>query len=67
MEALRAYGPLLLPLILINLTLALVALRYVLRHRTYRFGNRVFWICAVLLVQLIGPMAYFLWGRGDQA
>jgi len=67
MEILRTYGPLLLPWILISLALALAALRHVLRHPTYRFGNRTFWICAVLFVQLIGPAVYFLYGRGDRA
>lgn len=67
METLRTYGPLLIPLILINLTLAIVALVHVLRHPTYRFGNRALWICLVLFVQLIGPTVYFVWGRGDRA
>ncbi len=57
--------PLLLPLILIQLALAVTALIHVLRHPHYRFGSRPLWIVIVLLVQFIGPALYFFVGRGE--
>ncbi len=66
MNELVRYFPVLLPLILIVLALAVTALVHVLRHPHYRFGNRAVWIAVVLLVQLIGPVLYFTVGRGEE-
>ena len=66
MNAVTQYLPILLPIIIIQYTLAIVALVHVLRHPHYRFGNKVLWIILVLLVQLIGPILYFTIGRGEE-
>ena len=58
--------PLILPLVLIQAILAITALLHVLRHPNYRFGNKVIWILVVLFVQTIGPLVYFLFGRGEE-
>lgn len=57
--------PILIPLVIIEWTLAIVALIHVIRHPNYRFGNRIMWILIVLFVQFIGPIVYFLFGRGE--
>lgn len=66
MDILREYWPVLLPLLLVELTLAITALVHVLRHPDYRFGGRGFWVIVVLVVQIIGPVVYFAFGRGEQ-
>ena len=53
------YMPFLIPLAVLEIVLALVALVHVLRHPHYRFGNRPLWILIVVLVQIIGPVVYF--------
>lgn len=60
------YFPVFLPLIVIELALALTALVHVVRHPHYRFGNKAVWILVVLLIQFIGPVLYFAMGRGDE-
>lgn len=65
MDLLMEHLPILLPLILAELALAITALVHVLRHPDYRFGNKFFWIPVVLLVQFIGPVVYFVFGRGE--
>ena len=57
--------PLLLPLIILQFILAITALVHVLRHPNYRFGNKVIWVLVVLFVQFIGPIFYFVFGRGE--
>lgn len=57
--------PLLLPLILLELLLMITALVHVLRHPHYRFGNRILWVIIVVVIQIIGPVVYFAFGRGD--
>jgi hypothetical protein len=65
MDIIRAYWPFLLPLFLIQVTLAVVSAVHVLRHPHYRFGNKVMWILIVCLVNIVGPIVYFAFGRGE--
>ena len=64
MDVLVEYLPFLIPLIIIEWILAITALIHVLRHPHYKFGNKPFWIVVVLFVQIIGPIVYFIFGRG---
>ena len=66
MTILTAYWPFLIPLLLAELGLAIIALIHVLRHPSYRFGNKIMWSLIVLIVQIIGPIAYFAVGRGEE-
>ena len=66
MELLREYWIFLLPIVIAVLALAITALVHVLKHPHYRFGNKVMWILIVLLIQIIGPIAYFVFGRGEE-
>lgn len=58
--------PLLLPIIILEFILAITALIHVLRHPNYRFGNKVIWVLVVLFLQIIGPIFYFIFGRGEE-
>lgn len=60
------YLPFLIPIIIIELTLMLTALIHVLKHKNYRFGNRIIWIIIVVCLQIIGPILYFTVGRGEE-
>lgn len=66
MENLTAYLPFLIPIIIIEFVLAITALIHVLRHPHYKFGNKPMWIVIVLLLQIIGPIFYFILGRSDE-
>lgn len=66
MEDLMIYLPFLIPLGLLQITLAVVAAIHVVRHPHYRFGNMVIWLVVVLLCSLIGPVVYFALGRGEE-
>jgi len=58
--------PFLIPLVVVELSLAIIALVHVLRHPNYKFGNKIMWAVIVLFVQFIGPVIYFTLGRGDE-
>jgi hypothetical protein len=58
--------PFLIPIIMIELILMLTALVHVLKHKNYRFGNRVIWIIIVVCLQIIGPILYFTIGKGEE-
>ena len=57
---------LLLPVIILEFVLAITALIYVIKHPNYRFGNKFIWILVVLFIQIIGPIFYFIFGRGEE-
>ena len=58
--------PLIIPLLVIQLGLLIAALIHILRHDTYKTGNRVVWIIVVICINLIGPVLYFILGRSDE-
>lgn len=60
------YLPVIIPLAIAEITLALIALVHVLKHPDYKFGNKIIWILVVLIIQFIGPVVYFAFGRGDE-
>lgn len=65
-ELLMEYLPVLLPVIVVELGLAITALVHVIRHPHYKFGNKAVWILVVLFIQFVGPIVYFLFGRGEE-
>ena len=62
---LSEYLPILIPLAIIQLGLMLWALIHVLTHKHYRIGSRALWIVVVIVFSLLGPICYFVFGRGD--
>lgn len=57
--------PLLVPVLLIDIALAVTAVRHVLRHPRYRFGNKAMWLVIVGILLLFGPIIYFVFGKGE--
>ncbi len=54
-----------LPLVLLEFLLMIAAAIHVVKHPHYRFGTKAMWLLIVLLVQIIGPVCYFVFGRGE--
>lgn len=57
--------PIFIPLIALELILMVTAVRHVLKHPHYRFGNKGVWLVIVIVFQILGPVIYFVFGRGD--
>ena len=57
---------LLLPVIILEFILAITALIHVIKHPNYRFGNKAIGIIVVFFIQIIGPIFYFIFGRGEE-
>lgn len=58
--------PFLIPLIIVQFALLIYTLHHILTHKTYRRGNRGFWILVTLVgMEFIGPILYFLLGREE--
>jgi len=57
--------PLIIPLALIQIGLMVAALVHILKHDTYKTGNRLMWILICVCINTIGPILYFVIGRGE--
>ncbi len=66
MDQLIEYLPLLIPVVIIELALMITALIHVLKHPNYKFGSKAMWVIFVVLIQIVGPIVYFVFGRGNE-
>jgi len=57
--------PMLIPIALLELGLLIWALLDVIRRERVKGGNKVVWILVIVLINLIGPIVYFIFGRED--
>jgi len=58
--------PLLIPLVLIQIVLMIAALIHLLNHPNVKHGSKIMWIFIIVLINTIGPIAYFLFGRSEE-
>ena len=56
---------LLIPIVLLELGLLVWALLDVIRRERVRGGNKVVWILVIVLINIIGPIVYFIFGREE--
>lgn len=66
MENLKSLLPFIIPIIIAELALLGFTLWHILKHKNYKCGNRTLWvIVAVVGMQFIGPILYFIFGKED--
>ncbi|MEZ3436941.1 PLD nuclease N-terminal domain-containing protein [uncultured Bacteroides sp.] len=65
MNTLFEIMPLLAPILLVDIILAVAAVRHILRHPRYRFGNKTMWLVIAVVLLLFGPIIYFVFGKGE--
>ena len=58
--------PFIIPLVIVEFVLLIYTVHHILTHQTYNRGNRVLWmIVAIVGMEFIGPILYFLLGKED--
>jgi len=65
-EDLVPFLPLIITLAVLQLGLMIAAIVHILRHDSFRFVSKAVWLVIVILVSTIGPVCYFVFGRGEQ-
>lgn len=65
MEIIRPYLPFLIPILLLQLGLIVVALIDLFR-RPATNGPKWLWVIIIILINFIGPIIYFLVGRKEE-
>jgi hypothetical protein len=64
LELIQKYFPLIIPVVLLELGLMIAALVDVLRREKTK-GPKWVWIIVVVVLNLFGPIAYFIFGRDE--
>ena len=58
--------PLIIPLVIVQFILLAVTIVHILKHDTYKRGNRILWlVVAIVGMEFIGPILYFVFGKED--
>ena len=66
MNEIKDFLPFIIPLVIAELALLAYTLHHILTHKTYKRGNRTLWlVIAIVGMEFIGPILYFLLGRED--
>ena len=66
MDKIMEFLPFLIPLAIAEFALLGYTLYHILTHKHYKRGNRTLWlVIAIVLMNFVGPILYFLLGRED--
>ena len=66
MDKIMEFLPFLIPLAIAEFALLGYTLYHILTHNHYKRGNRTLWlVIAIVLMNFVGPILYFLLGRED--
>ena len=58
--------PFIIPLVIVEFVLLIYTVHHIFTHQTYKRGNRILWmIVAIVGMEFIGPILYFLLGKED--
>ena len=58
--------PFLIPLLILQLVLLIVALVDLIKRQKVRGDNKVIWALLIVLVNIIGPVVYLIFGREEE-
>ena len=59
--------PLIIPLVIVQFGLLFYTIIHILKHDTYKRGNRTIWlIIAIVGMEFIGPVLYLVLGKEDE-
>lgn len=58
--------PFLVPLILLELILLIIALVDLVKREHVRGENKIVWALIIIFIQTIGPIVYLIWGRQEK-
>ena len=65
MDQIMEFLPFIIPLALAQFSLMAFAVYHILTHKTYKRGNRVLWLIVSIVINFIGPILYFVFGKED--
>ena len=67
LEALKNALPYLIPLLVVEIVLLFVAIIDLDRRQYVTGNNKLVWVLVIVLIGIIGPVIYFVFGRRKKA
>jgi hypothetical protein len=67
LELFKDLLPFLIPVLIIQVIIMVVALVDLAKRKRVKGENKVVWALIIILVNLIGPILYLVWGRNTDA
>ena len=65
-QVIKEMLPFLIPVLLVEIALIVIALLDLVKREHVRGGNKVVWVLLILFVQIIGPVVYLIAGRQEK-
>ena len=65
MDKIMGFLPFLIPLVIVEFALLGYTLYHILTHKSYKRGSRPLWLIVSIVVNFIGPILYFVFGKED--
>lgn len=65
LQLLQNLLPVIIPAALLQLGLLVAALVHLLKRRRVKRGSVALWVVIIVLINILGPVLYFLLGRED--
>lgn len=66
-QLLKDLVPVLIPVVIIELALLVVALMDLSKRKRVKGESKVVWALVIIFINLIGPVIYLVWGRHPDA
>ena len=66
LKVLQDILPFLIPLLLIQIALMVIAIIDLFRRENVKSGTRVIWLLVIIFINIIGPIIYLVAGRKDR-
>jgi len=64
-DAIKDALPFLIPILIIQLALLVFALVDLVKRKRVKGGNKILWGALIILIDIIGPIIYLLFGREE--
>ena len=65
LETIKEMLPFLIPLIIIEIVLLVIALVDLVKRERVKGGNKLVWVLVIVLISIIGPIIYLILGREE--
>jgi len=65
MDFITPFIPIIILLIIVQMTLMLIALIHAIRNQRFKTGNLILWVLVIIFVNMLGPILYFIIGRAE--
>lgn len=66
LETIKEMLPFLIPLVLLQIALMVIALVDLVRRKRVKGDSKILWVVLIVFINIIGPIIYLLLGREEE-